>query len=194
MKYYTDKLWCINCKKIRDKDDFEKCTLCNNMIESYTVKGAYYCRACDDDYIIKNKLYCPECSEDKEALNKLLDNENKLKQQKKQEVLDRKNARNELFLFGIQKEQEEKILLQKLIELDKKKIIQYRCNTCNKNIHINGEDANDYKKIREHLNSWDHVHREYNQILTYIHIHKDGDEDEDEDENEDEDEENEEKK
>lgn len=172
MKYYIDKFWCINCKKVRDRTDFRKCHFCKRYLESLIVKRAYYCASnCDNIFKLKGHddndsiRFCSECSEDKEVVNRFIDNEIKLKEEKKNENKKRREVKQEEFELSLKMDAEKKRLkdnINKLYDNNDELInnLRYHCEYCNSwvgyadmnyhitsNYHINFVRLNILEKI-----------------------------------------------
>jgi uncharacterized membrane protein YheB (UPF0754 family) len=193
MKYHIDKLWCINCKKIRDKDYFRTCHLCKKKLESLIVKRAYYCsNGCDDIFKLEgqnyndNKRFCSECSEDKNVINRFIDNEIRLKEEKKIENKKRKEAKQEEYELSLKHDNEIKRLkdnINKLYDNNDELInnLHYFCDHCNLWFG--------YKDIYYHItNNNSHKNYVYTKILENLCCVDDSDKNEDDsDKNEDED-------
>lgn len=156
MKFYLDKLWCINCGKIRDKEAFRNCSKCEHKLESYTVKNAYYCKnKCDEILCHNEKPYCHECTEDKEGFSAFLDNEYKLQMRKKEEMMKKNREKKEYLELESRMKNYAKATYP----------THYHCDICNKDVVIND--------IGLHLSEYLHYNKARNYILKSIYEKED---------------------
>lgn len=89
------RLFCINCAEVRLEYYFRTCYVCNNRLENFQIKNAFYCDKCDEMFKkrIGDEYYCfvcCECDDDKDLINALIDDVKNREEECRKERIRRK--------------------------------------------------------------------------------------------------------